>query len=568
MRFPSLPSPLRAPRSPQFVALALSLWLLLAGNAALWLKLARMPSATPLWPQALALGLLGLGLTTALLSLTAWTRFMKPVWIALLLVAAVVQHYMLAYGIVMDASMVGNVLQTDPHEARDVLGWGLAASVLLVAGPPGLWIAQLRLQPMRARTQLARTGALLGLALAFSAASAAGGYSLLAPFLRNNTEMRYMLNPASTVAAGANYWLKPLFRRNQGLVKVSAGAALGPSYHGQQRPPLLLLVVGETARADHFGLNGYGRDTTPQLAARGALSFRNLRSCGTNTLASVPCMFSPLGKDGFERRRMEHENLLDVLQAAGLGVLWLDNQAGCKGVCARVPSAQASQGLTDAQARHLCSDGECLDQAMLYGLDARIAALDPQRRQRGVVLVMHQMGSHGPAYYKRSSAASKRFLPECATSAISECPLDQVVNAYDNSIAETDLFLARSIDWLKSQQAHWDTALVYMSDHGESLGEYGVFLHGLPYALAPQAQKHPAFVAWFGEGMAQRDGLDRACLGRQRDAALTHDNLYHSVLGLLDVASASYRPALDMTAACRHVRDAMGPWPPRGRAAG
>ncbi len=113
---------------------------------------------------------------------------------------------------------------------------------------------------------------------------------------------------------------------------MTAGAALGASYAaqaaGQIKPPLLVLVVGETARADHFGLNGYGRNTTPQLAQQPVLSWQQVQSCGTNTIASVPCMFSPVGKEGYEGRKVEYGNLLDIVQAAGLGVRWLDNQVG------------------------------------------------------------------------------------------------------------------------------------------------------------------------------------------------------------------------------------------------
>ena len=117
-----------------------------------------------------------------------------------------------------------------------------------------------------------------------------------------------------------------------------------------------------------------------------------MHSCGTNTLASVPCMFSPLGKEGYESARDDHENLVDVAQAAGLAVLWIDNQpGGCKGVCDRVPHAAAIDGLDAAARAALCSDGECLDDAMLVGLDRRIEALPPERRARGVLLLMHQM---------------------------------------------------------------------------------------------------------------------------------------------------------------------------------
>jgi Predicted membrane-associated, metal-dependent hydrolase len=314
---------------------------------------------------------------------------------------------------------------------------------------------------------------------------------------------------------------------------------------------MFVLVVGETARADHFGLNGYARNTTPELAARGVLSYRDVHSCGTNTLASVPCMFSPLGKQGYESRSDDYENLVDVLQAAGLAVLWLDNQAGCKDVCTRIPNASAFDSLSPAQKSALCDGEECLDDVMLKGLDARIAALPAERRAKGVVLVMHQMGSHGPAYYKRSAPEVKRYLPECKTNALAECGHAELQNVYDNSIAQTDHFLGQTIDWLKAQSSQYDPALLYVSDHGESLGEYGLFLHGVPYSFAPEAQKHVPMVTWFGAGMSERRKLSRACMEAGLDTPLTHDNLYHTVLGLMDVSNPTYKPALDALASCR-----------------
>jgi lipid A ethanolaminephosphotransferase len=331
------------------------------------------------------------------------------------------------------------------------------------------------------------------------------------------------------------------------------GATLVASYARQARPPLFVVVVGETARADHFGINGYERDTTPELAARKVLSWQQVHSCGTSTLASVPCMFSPLGKAAFEASRDDHENLVDVLQAAGLAVLWLDNQpGGCKGVCDRVPHASAFTGLDPATEDSLCHAGnECLDEVMLRGLDARIDALPAERRARGVVLLMHQMGSHGPAYYERSSRSTKRFLPECRVNTLSDCSHDELINAFDNSIAYTDFFLGKTIDWLKARGDRYDPALLYLSDHGESLGEFGLFLHGMPYSMAPEAQKHIPMVLWYGEGMRTREGLSRQCLEGQLDRPLSHDNLYHTVLGMMDVRTPSYKGQLDALAGCR-----------------
>jgi lipid A ethanolaminephosphotransferase len=544
---------LARPRTAQRVVVWLALYLAAAANWPLWDELARIGGAPSAYlPTTAAMAVLMVCATVALLSFTAWSRWMKPLWFAVVLLAAFVQHYMLEYRVVMDPTMIANVLQTDPNEARDLMSWRMAFHVLLVVLLPGVALWRARIMPMRFAGKLWRNAALLVLAVVVALAAAVSMNRQLAPLMRNNIHLRYMMNPVASLYSAGSVLIKPLFKRSRKLIPITAGTALGASYAGQARPPMFVLVVGETARADHFGLNGYARDTTPGLAARGVLSYRDVHSCGTNTLASVPCMFSPLGKQGYESRKDDYENLVDVLQAAGLAVLWLDNQAGCKDVCTRIPNASAFDSLSPAQKSALCDGEECLDDVMLKGLDARIAALPAERRAKGVVLVMHQMGSHGPAYYKRSAPEVKRFLPECKTNALAECGHAELQNVYDNSIAQTDHFLSQTIDWLKAQSGRYDPALLYVSDHGESLGEYGLFLHGVPYSFAPEAQKHVPMVTWFSQGMSERRKLSTPCMEAGLDTPLTHDNLYHTVLGLMDVANSTYKPALDALASCRN----------------
>ena len=554
---------LAQPRSPRTVVLLLAVWMVCVGNLATWRLLSTLAGRGEMGPQPAVLmaglAVVGVGITFALLLLFAWPKVLKPAALVLLVLAGAVQHYMLAYGVVVDSSMVANALQTNTHEAFDLVGWGLAGQVLLVAGLPALWLRHLRLAPAGAWGQVWRNALVLALAVATTAGALVGMYRELAPLVRNNMELRFMLNPFSAVSSTVSTVTKPLRQRKAQLVSITAGAALGPSYAAvatataAPKPPLFVVVVGETARSDHFALNGYPRDTTPELARRGVTSFTSVRSCGTNTLASVPCMFSSLGKTGYEARKAEHENLLDVLQAAGLAVLWIDNQNDCKGVCKRVPNALTNASFAPAAqaAATLCRDGECLDEVMLAGLDERIAALPAERRARGIVLVMHQLGSHGPAYYRRSSAASKRFLPECNTHALADCDHQALLNVYDNSIVETDRFLGRTIDWLHGQSARHATGMVYVSDHGESLGEYGLFLHGVPYAFAPDEQKHVPMVLWMDDGLARRAQVSRTCMAAGRDLPMTHDNLYHTVLGTLDVQTPTYRAGLDALAGCR-----------------
>lgn len=543
---------LASPLSAQQVVLRLSIYLAFAANWPLWLQLVRIGGAPSIYLRSVAeLGLLIVCGTVAILAFTAWTRGMRLLWWLVALVAALAQYYMLTYSVVMDPGMAANVLQTDVREAADLLSLRMLWAVLAVMALPTWWLVRVRIPPMRPLRQVGRNLGLLALALAVAAGTVALGSRDLAPLMRNHPQLRYLMNPLASLYSTSVSLVRPVFARGRTLVPMTEGAALGATYAAAAKPLLMVLVVGETARADHFGINGYARDTTPELARRGVISWRQVRSCGTSTLASLPCMFSPLGKSAFESRDNEYENLLDVAQAAGLSVLWLDNQSGCKSVCDRVPHANAADGLGAQERMGLCDGDECRDEAMLQGLDARLAAMPAERRARGVLLVLHQMGSHGPAYYKRSGSGAKRFMPECRTEVLADCAHGELVNAYDNSIAATDAFLGQTIAWLQGQSARYDTGLLYLSDHGESLGEYGLFLHGMPYGMAPDVQKHVPMVAWLDGGLLRRGQLSATCLRAGADAPLTHDNLYHSMLGLMDVQSPTYQRQLDAFDGCR-----------------
>ena len=532
---------------PGVLIVLASLWLASAGNLPLWRALHRLGVLHGGPGLLFALGLM-VGITAALALLLAplgWRSSLKPVLTLLLLTSAASTHFMLAYGIVIDSTMLNNLLQTDLRESADLMSGSLWSTLGLVGLAPAVAVWR---RPLAWAPWPRRLGANLRLAAASAAALVAAVficYQPLASTMRNQPGLRHLVNPLNTLQAAAK-----LVRHAPGAQR--APAPLGTDAHivpagAPARPPLLVLVLGETARGDHFGLNGYARDTTPELAALGVASQRSAWSCGTSTAASVPCMFSPLNREEFDARPGEQETLMDVLQHAGLAVLWLDNQGGCKGVCDRVPNQR-----TDPQADPaLCHDGECLDEAMLAGLDRRLAALPADQRARGAVLVLHQMGSHGPAYFKRSGPAQKRFQPECRTATLQDCAPGTLVNAYDNSVAETDHFLAATIRWLQAQAERFDPALLYVSDHGESLGEHNLYLHGLPWSLAPDVQKHIAWITWLPPAYQRRSGVPAACLRQRVDERIGHEHLFHSVLGLLDVQTAAYRPERDFYRACR-----------------
>jgi lipid A ethanolaminephosphotransferase len=540
--------------NPLTLAFGAALWIAALCNGPLWSALHALPEMATLRGAFFIGGfaLMIAALTGALLALFAWRWTIKPAIALFLVSAALGAHFMSTYGVVIDPSMMMNVVQTDPREVRDLLSLQLVVHVVLLAALPIalLWRAPLQLR--RFPAQLGRNLAgfviawLVLLALVFAL------FADLSATMRNHRSMRYLINPLNSF-----FSLGVLARQSHAQpagppAPIGAGALIAQRAAGAL-PPLLMLVIGETARADHFALNGYARSTNPELAKLDVVSFADVTSCGTNTAASLPCMFSHLGKRKFESRSGEHENLLDLVQRAGMAVLWLDNQAGCKGLCDRVPHAFASEPAPGQSAPPvgLCNEGECFDEALLTGLDARIAALPASARERGVLVVLHQMGSHGPAYAKRSPPDRKPFLPECTTNVLQQCDRAELINAYDNSIAYTDHVLARAIGWLGERDKQYAPMLLYVSDHGESLGENNLYLHGLPYALAPREQTHVPMVTWVAPGARGVSGLSMDCLRRERNKALSHDHLFHTALGVLGIRAEEYVATLDAFAACR-----------------
>lgn len=544
----------RTPWHPVALILTLALWLATVGNLPLWRVIWHLPE-TQGWHAVVTVGTLILALlafTVAVLCLLVWPRWLKPVaWVLLAMVASS-SYFMQSYGVVIDASMIANVANTNTGEALDLLSWSMLWALGLGLVLPGVWLWRQQVRPVGVTRLLWQQLAVMAVALLLMVVLLWLSFQDVASLMRNHKSLRYMINPFNTVYAVARHGAGQAARSQQVLQPIGEDAHVVVPVGKPGAAPLIVVVVGETARAANFGLGSYARDTTPelrQLQSQGDLVYYSqVSSCGTNTETSVPCMFSHLGRKGYVGNDARYENLLDVLQRAGLAVLWLDNQAGCKGVCDRVPHAdtQAQQG-TD-----ICAAGECLDEALLRLLPGQLAQLDPAKRARGTVVVLHQMGSHGPAYFKRSTPEFKAFLPECNSNALQDCPTQQLVNAYDNSLRYTDHFLTQTIHWLQTQAPDQPTALMYVSDHGESLGEKGLYLHGMPYALAPQEQTHVPMLMWFSKAMQQERGLQMSCAQAQANKPWSHDNLFHTVLDLSGVQTRVAQAKLDILSACDH----------------
>ncbi|MBF0160148.1 MAG: phosphoethanolamine--lipid A transferase [Magnetococcales bacterium] len=520
-----------------------ALFLLLFGNQRLWWEawhLVDLTGGDRLLFLASMWVVLWL-LFTGVLLLVTWPHVFKPVLLLLLLIATPVAYFMDTLGVHINREMIRNAQQTDWREVLDLLTPGLGWHLLVYGIIPAIGVIHLPVRYSLTPRQILRKGLLVlgGTLVAIGIILAL--YPSYASFFRNHHEIRQLINPSNSLYAVSSYvnrWRKSL---NQELVAIGEDVRMRSPAGG--RPRLVVVVVGETARADHFQLGGYARPTTPQLSQRELFYFTRVLSCGTDTAVSVPCMFSDLSRSDYDADLARHrENLLDTVQRAGVRVVWLENQSGCKGVCDRI----TTRDLSRANDPELCRDGVCQDEILSKTLQQVL-----NEPVRSTLVVLHQMGSHGPAYYKRYPKQFEQFQPVCRTRELSGCSAEALINSYDNTILYTDHVLSETIRVLEQHQQRYDAALYYVSDHGESLGENNLYLHGAPYLIAPMAQKHVPMVIWLSPGFQQSASADRACLASRRTEALSHHNLFATVLGMLDLETRVYRPELDVLHACR-----------------
>lgn len=508
-------------------------------------------------------------------------RLMRPGLAAALVLAAGAAHFIGDYGAVIDRHALASVYETDPREAAEWLNLRMLIAIGLLGALPAalLWWVRIDWRPPLRET-LSRL--LLGAAATALLGLAALGFGKdVASLLRNRMELRHIANPFALLAAQLSYW-DHARDRDRVFERIATDARRGAALPAERRPLVLVLAIGESMRAASLDLDGYARDTDVDLHPLPIVNFPHVSSCGTNTATSLPCLFSGLGRRRYEDGAAKHrENLLDALMRGGYDVLWLDNNTGSKGLAAR--AVEYSPG-ADAAPRSCNAEG-CYDEVLVAELARRLPAI-----RRDTVIVVHLLGSHGPAYYARYPPAFAAFVPECRTNRLQACSDLQLRNSYDNSVLYTTHVLSRIAALLGESRAvaaaprrvaclarlghaaharaaecaastepstnfapaGFDAAMLYVSDHGESLGEHGLYLHGAPYAIAPDEQIHVPMLFWTSPGYAARRGLDLRCLHARSARPLSHDHFFHSVLGLADVETAARAPSLDLFAPCAH----------------
>ena len=496
------------------------------------------------WWHIAAIGLMLFAALVVLVALLSFRIAIKPWLVLLLLLAAGSASFMDTYDVVIDRGMVANALATDAREVADLLTPRFFIYFMLIAILPAVLLMRVEIRSQTLGREAFVRSRLLAVCGVMAVAIVLADGSFFASFVREHKPLRYYANPITPL-----YSLYSLHKANRAsgdgrIRKIGRDARIPPTDIDRE---LVVMVVGETARADHFSLNGYERNTNPLLERESVYSFRNVTSCGTSTEVSVPCMFSNFGHEGYSGpKALVTYNALDVLAKANVNILWRDNNSGSKGVAARVEA----EDFTRPDINPVCSP-ECRDEGMLMGLQDYVES----HPKGDILIVLHQMGSHGPSYYKRYPPAFGHFAPACNTPSLDACSSEQVSNSYDNTILYTDYFLEQVIGFLRSNDSRFETAMLYVGDHGESLGEAGVYLHGLPYWMAPRAQTHVPLILWFGVHYEDANG---PAMQQMLNEPLSHDQVFHTLLGLFEIRSQIYEAEDDLISRSRLLAGVPG----------
>ncbi|MDR1284948.1 MAG: phosphoethanolamine--lipid A transferase [Campylobacteraceae bacterium] len=463
----------------------------------------------------------------------------KPLITILLLISGGTNFLMFRFGAYIDVDMLRNTFETTAREASDFFTIPFVLVFALTGVLPALLLIFSNIKYDSLQKEIKRRSIFSIAFLLLSVILSLFVYKDYASFMRNNREFRKLVNPSNYIYATFRY-IESIYKVEKQLVHIDEEAVHTP--YKDDLVTVIIFIVGETARAKNFSLYGYEKETNPLLVKQDIIAFKEVGACGTSTAVSVPCMFSDKTRKDFNVGEAKYtENLIDLAKQSGYDIIWLENDDGCKGVCERV----YTENMKETGNQKYCDDRYCKDEVLIYDLEDRLKKI-----KKDTFLILHTMGSHGPSYYRRYPDEFKKFTPTCDTADIQKCSQEEIVNTYDNTIAYTDYIISSTIDTLS--KFPFESGVMYVSDHGESLGENNLYLHSLPYTIAPKEQLQVPMILWMSENMKMWDYIDYDCVKKEAETKVySHDNIFHSIIGLLEIKSKLYDKNYDIFSSCR-----------------
>lgn len=424
------------------------------------------------------------------------------------ILSALALYFVNTYQVIIDESMVGNVLNTNYEESSSFFSLKLVLYVLFLGIFPSVFIWKTSIQKPQLKKFLSTIGLSLGFMLVMAFANATNWLWID----KNSKQLGGLAMPWSYSVNTALYYIHQQQKNRKEILLPDAKIK-------NQDKSVVVLVIGESARSQNFSLYGYAKNTNPLLSQTENLYHFPASSCATYTTAGVKCM-------------LEHENTNDLyeilpnyLYRNDVEVIWRTTNSG-------EPPLHIEHYQNKDFLKQQCKEKNCdYDEVLLTNLKEQILA----SKKNKILIILHTGTSHGPTYNKKYPKDFEYFTPVCQSVELANCTQEELMNAYDNTIVYTDYLLHRVINNLKELEGY-KSAMFFVSDHGESLGEKNLYMHGLPMNLAPKEQYEIPFIVWVSDHTKTVKSNER----------LSQHHVFHSILNFLSIESPVYKEMLNI----------------------
>jgi len=425
------------------------------------------------------------------------------------IISSVTLYFINTYDVIVDDTMMGNVFNTNYSEATSYFCLAAVLYVLFLGAVPCVLtiIAKINYGSVK------RFFTNILIALAIVVAVAFGNMSNWPWIDKHAPVIGSLLMPWSYTVNAVRYKLGEAERNRKEILLPDASIR-------DDEKAVVVLVIGESDRRDHFSLYGYERQTNPLMSQIPDLKAFPAKSAATYTTAGVKAILD------YQQTDSLYEILPNYLFRTGADVVWRASNWGEPPL--HVSKYSKIEDLSDAP-----NDGPLYDQLLFDGVDAQILSSNKNK----VLLVLHTSTSHGPSYYLKYPPQFEKFTPVAKSVEMSKCPRQEIVNAYDNTILYTDYLFAGLISTLKDVASQgWKCCAIFVGDHGESLGENDLYMHGVPISIAPKEQYEIPFIVWSSDPSCQP----------KADGEISQYHVFHTVLDFLHIDSAVYDKELDL----------------------
>lgn len=421
---------------------------------------------------------------------------------------AIAVYFINTYSVIIDESMISNVLNTNYEESSSFFSIKLIVYIVLLGVIPGIYIIKAKIINGTLKKFLITTSLTLLFILTLVFANASNWLWID----KNSKTLGGLAMPWSYSVNIALFYIHKHKENEKEILLPNATIK-------DNNKSVVVLVIGESARSQNFSLYGYKKNTNPLLSKTDNLFHFEATSCATYTTAGVKCILSYKDTDEL------YEILPNYLYRNNVEVIWRTTNWG------EPPVHIKNYQNRDVLMPNCNGEGCNYDEVLLTGLKEQILASQKNK----ILIVLHTSTSHGPTYSKKYPPQFEIFKPVCNSVELGNCSQTELINAYDNTIIYTDYILNKIIENLKELK-EYNCAMIFVSDHGESLGEKNLYMHGLPKSIAPKEQYEIPFIVWFSDSSKHL----------KPNTVLSQSYVFHSVLNFLSIQSPIYNEKMNI----------------------